>query len=87
MRTTLNIEQEALAAIKQYAEARHISLGQAASDLVHRGAEGLPKFKTKNGWALLEPAPESPPLTLEAMEQWKNEDNDEEYRRAVSPRR
>ena len=83
----MNIEDGALLVIKQYAEARHISLGQAASDLVHRGAEALPKFKTKNGWALLEPAPGSPPLTLELMEQWENDDNDEEYRRAISPRR
>jgi hypothetical protein len=86
MRTTLNIENDALMVIRKYAEERDLSLGQAASDLVHRGAESLPKFKTKNGWALLEPAPGSPPLTLELMEQWENDDNAEEYRRAISPR-
>ncbi len=87
MRTTLNIENDALMVIRKYAEERDLSLGQAASDLVHRGAESLPKFSIKNGWALLEPAPESPPLTLELMQQWENEDNDEEYRRAISPGR
>jgi len=87
MRTTLNIEDGALSVIKQYAEARRVSLGQAASDLVHRGAESLPNFKTENGWALLEPAPGTPPLTVGLMEQWENDDNNEEFQRAVSPRR
>jgi hypothetical protein len=34
MRTTLNIEDEALLVIKKYAEERAIPLGRAASDLV-----------------------------------------------------
>jgi len=87
MRTTLNIEDEALAVIKKYAEERHVSLGQAASDLVHRGAESLPQFETRNGWALLELPPGSPPLTMELMDKWENEDYEEEYQRAISPRR
>ena len=50
MRTTLNIEEEALLEIKKYAENRQISLGQATSDLVHRGAEAIAKPRMKNGW-------------------------------------
>jgi hypothetical protein len=87
MRTTLNIEDDAFLMIKKYAEERDISLGQAASDLVHRGAESLPSFETRNGWALLEPVPGAPPMTLEILDQWENEDYEEEYRRAISPRR
>lgn len=41
------------------------------------------KFKTKNGWALLE-APESPTLTNEMIEEWEREEYDEEYKRAFS---
>jgi len=87
MRTTLNIEEEALSAIKKYAEERAISLGQAASDLIHRGAGNLPQFRTKNGWTVFEPPPGSPPLTKETLEEWENADHEEEYRRAFSPRR
>jgi hypothetical protein len=87
MRTTLNIEDEALEVIKKYAEERAVSLGRAASDLVHRGAENLPQFKTKNGWALLELPPGSPPLTNEFLDELENAEYEEEFRRAFSPRR
>ena len=87
MRTTLNIEEDALAVIKKYAEEREISLGQAASDLVQRGAENLPKFKKKNGWVIFDSPPGTPPLTNETLNKWEEEDYEEEHRRAFSPRR
>jgi hypothetical protein len=87
MRTTLNIEDDALLVIKKYAEKREISLGQAASDLVHRGAESLPQFKTKNGWVVFELPPGTPPLTNETLDEWEKADHGEEHRRAFSPRR
>jgi hypothetical protein len=87
MRTTLNIEDDALLVIKKYADEREISLGQAASDLVHRGAESLPRFKTKNGWVVFELAPGTPPLTNKMLDDWEKAEGDEEYRRALSPRR
>ena len=68
-------------------EARDISLGQAASDLVHRGVESLPKFKKKGGWAILELPPGSSPITNVLLDQWEAEDYEEEYQRAMSPRR
>ena len=87
MRTTLNIEEEALLVIKKYAEVREISLGQAASDLVHRGAESVPRFKMKNGWVIFELPPGTPPITNEMLDEWEQEEYGEEYRRALSPRR
>lgn len=87
MRTTLNIEDEALAMLKQYAEERRLSLGEAASDLIRRGTEAAPKFKTKGGWAVFELPPGSPPLTTELVKQYEEEEWKEEYRRAMSPRR
>jgi len=87
MRTTLNIEEDALTVIKKYAEERDISLGQATSDLVQRGAENLPKFKMKNGWVIFDFPPGTPPLTNEMIEKWEEEDNEDEYQRAISPRR
>jgi hypothetical protein len=87
MRTTLNIEDDALLVIKKYAGEREISLGQAVSDLVHRGAGNLPRFKTKNGWVVFELPPGTRPLTSETINEWEKEEHEEEHRRAFSPRR
>ena len=87
MRTTLNFENGALLQIKKYAEEREISLGQAASDLVHRGAESLPKFQTKNGWVVFDVPPGTPPLTHEMLDKWESAEDEEESRRAFSPGR
>lgn len=87
MRTTLNIEEEAYLLIKKYAAEREISLGQATSDLVHRGAENLPEFKMKNGWVIFDMPPGQRPLTNEQLEEWEQQDYQEEYQRAISPRR
>ena len=87
MRTTLNIEDEALAKLKKYAEERRLSLGEAASDLIRRGAEAAPKFKKKNGWVIFDLPPGAPPLTNERLDQWEKEDYEEEYKRAFPPRR
>jgi hypothetical protein len=81
MRTTLNIEDDALLLIKRYAEDREISLGRAASDLIHRGAEGIPRFETKNGWVVFDVPPG------EVSVEDEKADYDEEFRRAFSPRR
>jgi hypothetical protein len=87
VRTTLNIEDEALSVIRKYAEERGISHGQAASDLVHRGAGSLPQFKTKNGWVVFELPPEASPITSEMLDEWEKVEHEEEHRRAFSPRR
>jgi len=87
MRTTLNLEDQAYEAIKEYAGKRHISLGQAASDLVYKGSESLPKFKTKNGWVVFDLPPGSPPLTSERVKELRRLDEEEEIRRALSPGR
>ena len=87
MRTTLNIDDDTLSVIKKYARERKISLGQSASDLVHRGAENLPQFRTKNGWTLFELPPGAQPITSETLEEWEKAEHEEEHRRAFSPRR
>ena len=87
MRTTLNLDDDALSAIKKHAGDRQISLGQAASDLVHRGAESLPQFKTKNGWVIFELPAGTPPLTNQTLDAWEEAEGEEEHRRAFSPRR
>lgn len=81
------MEEEALSMIRKYAEERGVSLGRAASDLIHRAAESLPEFKTKNGWVVFDVPAGTPPLTNQQLDEREKEDYDEEYRRAVSARR
>lgn len=87
MRTTLNIDDDALAALRDYAKKYRLSLGDAASDLINRGIEAAPKFKKKNGWVILESPPGAPPLTTELVKEIEQEFYEEEYRRAFPHRR
>jgi hypothetical protein len=87
MRTTLNIEDEALSAIRKYAEERGVSLGRALSDLVHHGAGNLPQFKEKNGWVVFDPSPGGHILSGEMLDEWEKAEHEDEHRRAFSPRR
>lgn len=86
-RTALNIEDDALSAIRKYAETCGISLGRAASDLVRRGAESVPRFRTKNGWVVFDLPAGTPTLTDETLDEWEKAGHEEEHRRAFSPRR
>ncbi len=84
MRTTLNVEEEALSVIKKYADEREILLGQATSDLVHLGAGSLPQFKMKNGWVVFDLPVGTPPLTNKKLDEWENAEQAEEHRLAFS---
>jgi hypothetical protein len=87
MRTTLNIDDDALKLLREHASRRKLSLGEAALDLIHKGIESEPKFKKKNGWVILDRPRGLPPLTTELLEQFKREEEEEELRRAFPSRR
>jgi hypothetical protein len=82
MRTTLNIEEDALLVIKRYAEERELSLGRAASDLIHRGAASIPQFDSKNGWVIFKV-----PVSDDVVQVCEEAEYDEEFRHALSPGR
>lgn len=50
MRTTLNLDEDVIEVLNQYADARSISLGQAASELVRRGMEAPVQTRLVNGF-------------------------------------
>ena len=51
MRTTLTLDDEAFSLAQAYAEARELKLGQAVSELIHRGTEQpLPITKKNGAW-------------------------------------
>ena len=56
MRTTLTIDDDVLAAAKQFADARGLTLGEAVSQLARATLTERRRFDTRNGIVLL-PAP------------------------------
>jgi len=56
MRTTLTIDDDVLAAAKQFADARGLTLGEAVSQLARATLTERRRFGTRNGIVLL-PAP------------------------------
>lgn len=57
MRTTLTIDDDVLAAAKQFAEARSISLGEAISQLARATLTERRRHGTRNGVVLLPASP------------------------------
>ncbi len=58
MRTTLTIDDDVLAAAKQFADSRGLTLGEALSQLARATLTERRRFDTRNGIVLL-PAPAS----------------------------
>ena len=57
MRTTLDIAQDALEAIKARAAARSISMGAAATELIRNGESAPVPTKWENGLLVFDPGP------------------------------
>ena len=65
MRTTLNLDDEVLLLVRQYAEGRSMPLGKAVSELVQRGLRAPLPTKLVNGLVVFELPPDSPTVTTE----------------------
>ena len=50
MRTTLNLDDDALKILREYSETRSLALGKAASELVRRGANAPVQMQMVNGF-------------------------------------
>jgi len=50
MRTTLNLDDDALEIVREYSQARSVALGKAASELVRRGASAPVRMQMVNGF-------------------------------------
>jgi len=56
MRTTLNLDDDALKIVREYSEARSVALGKAASELVRKGASApVPKELVDGFWRVVLP--------------------------------
>jgi len=83
VRTTLNIDDDALAMTRRHAKERGILPGQTASDLIHREVGSLPRFELKDGWVVFDHPQGALPLTSELVAAAAELDYVEEYQRAL----
>ena len=65
MRTTLDIRDDVLEQVREYAAARSISKGTAASEILERGLNVEVPTKWENGILIFSPGPDSEMITLE----------------------
>jgi hypothetical protein len=65
MRTTLNLSEEALEQVKEYAAARSISLGEATSVLVIRGLKQRIPVRKDGNFFVFSPGDDAETITLE----------------------
>jgi hypothetical protein len=73
MRTTLELDDEVLAAARRIAAARSKSLGQVISDLARRGLETRPKITTRRGFPVFQVPGNARPLTLDDVRRDEDE--------------
>jgi hypothetical protein len=73
MRTTLNLEDDALAILREYSETRSLPLGRAASELMRRGAANPTPTRMVNGFVIFDIAPGGPKITSERIKELESE--------------
>ena len=69
MRTTLNLDDDVLELLKDYADRRSVALGKAASDLVRRGLMAPVQTRMVNGFHVVVLPANSPKVTSEKVKQ------------------
>jgi negative regulator of replication initiation len=67
MRTTINLDDDVLEQVKQYADSRSLALGRAASDLIRRGLNAPLQTQVVNGFHVVVLPEGSPSLTTERV--------------------
>jgi len=77
MRTTLEIRDDVLARVKEYAAARSISNGTAVSDILERGFNAPVRTKWENGLLIFDPGPNAETISLERTLELEDEIEDE----------
>jgi len=65
LRTTIDIKDQVLQRVKEYAAARSISNGAAATELLERGLNARLGIRYEEGVALFDVPEESPVVSLE----------------------
>ena len=74
MRTTVNIDEDVLAAAKQLARQRATTLGRTLSDIAWRGLQPGPAPQYRNGVPLLATRPGTKKVTIELVNQLRDDE-------------
>jgi hypothetical protein len=69
MRTTLNLDDDVLERLKDYAEDRSVALGKAASELMRKGLEAPLQTRLVNGVHTVILPPDSPKVSSERVKE------------------
>jgi hypothetical protein len=67
MRTTLNLDDDALEILRNYSEQRLLSMGKAASELVRRGSRAAVPTRVVDGFVIFDLPPGGPKITTERV--------------------
>lgn len=73
MRTTVNLDDDVMTAVRQYAESRSVALGKAVSELVRRGLSLNRPIRFVNGLPVVELPPDSPRVTSKKVRELEAE--------------
>ncbi len=69
MRTTLNLDDDALEMVRQYSEVRSVALGKAASELVRKGFSTPTPTRMVNGLLVFDVPADDPAITNERVKE------------------
>ena len=67
MRTTLDVDDDVLHAVKEIAAARGSTAGKVLSELARKGLEPSRSVRMRNGVPLLPRRPGAPPMTMKQV--------------------
>ncbi len=73
MRTTISLDDDAFAMVKQYAETRSVGLGKAVSELVRRGAAHRCPTREVDGLQVFDLPDDSPRITASRVRELEND--------------
>ena len=74
MRTTLQLDEDVLAAARALAERQGRTLGEVVSELARKGLAPAAASKTRNGIRLMPVRPDARPTSLEDINQLRDGD-------------
>ena len=74
MRTTLDLDEDVLGIAKQLASQKRVTTGKMVSDLLRQALAPKKAPRTRNGFRLLDRPPGSKPVTMEMVNQFRDEE-------------
>jgi hypothetical protein len=69
MRTTLNLDDDAIEIVRRYSEARSLALGKAASELVRKGFSTPTPTRMVNGLVVFDVPADDPAISNERVKE------------------